>query len=271
VTTITHERLAARAAKDAGMDRQHQWYLTLQFALKDFKIRYTHSVLGYAWSVVNPLVFAVLYYLVFSVFIRFDVPHYAAYLILGIVMWNFFSEGTSNGIGSLLAQSAIVTKVSLPRHLVVYAAILNALFTFAITLIVLAIVLRLTGLQLTWSALAFPLIVVDLVCITLGVSLLLSPLHVRYHDIGYLWGVAMQIGFWLTPIVYHDLMLPARWRWLLRFNPIARIVGHSRDALIYGTPPDWSALARTTAISITVLLVGSLAFRRMQARLVEYF
>jgi len=97
------------------------WQLILQFALKDFKIRYTHSVLGYAWSVLNPLVFALIYYFVFSVFVRFDVPNYPGFLLIGIVLWSFFSEGSSNGVTSLLARSAILTKVSMPRHVVVFA------------------------------------------------------------------------------------------------------------------------------------------------------
>src|SRR5437879_6697885 len=104
------------------MDRQH-WYLIVQLALKDFKIRYTHSVLGYTWSVLNPLIFSVVYYLVFSVFMRFGIPNYPGYLLLGIVLWNFFAEGTSHGVGSLLAQRAIITKVAIPRQVIVLAAV----------------------------------------------------------------------------------------------------------------------------------------------------
>src|SRR5689334_25049306 len=110
--------------------------LMLLFALKDFKIRYTHSLLGYAWSVLNPLVFSLIYFLVFSVFIRFDVPNYPGYLLLGIVLWSFFSEGSSNGVGSLLARAGILSKVALGRHIVVFAAIVNALLTLAISLVI---------------------------------------------------------------------------------------------------------------------------------------
>ena len=248
-----------------------RWYLTRQFALKDFKIRYTSTALGYAWSVLNPLVFALLYYLVFSIFARFDIPNYPAYLILGVVLWNFFSEATANGIASLLAQSSIVTKVALPRDVIVYAAILNAMLTLAITLGAMAVVLALSHIPLTWAALGFPIVLVDLVVLALGVALLLAPLHVRFHDVGYLWGIALQIGFWLTPIIYHDLMLPPRWRRLMRFNPMARLIGHGRDALILNHAPDWDALARTTVMVLAILGVGMFSFRRLQARLVEYY
>jgi ABC-type polysaccharide/polyol phosphate export permease len=119
--------------------------------------------------------------------------------------------------------------------------------------------------------LAFPLMLVDLVVLTLGVALLLSPLHVRYHDVGYLWGIFVQIGFWLTPVIYWERIVPDRWRWLLQYNPMARIIEHSRQAVIYGIWPDWAAMARTTAMATFVLLVGALVFQRLQARVVEYF
>ena len=124
---------------------QHSWHLIVQFALKDFKIRYTHSVLGYAWSVLNRSSSSLIYYFVFSIFIRFDVPNYPGFLLLGIVLWNFFSEGTTNGVASLLARGAILTKVAMPRQVVVYAAVLNALLTFAINLRHPAVLLWITG------------------------------------------------------------------------------------------------------------------------------
>ena len=245
--------------------------LMLLFALKDFKIRYTHSLLGYAWSVLNPLVFSVIYYLVFSVFIRFDVPNYPGYLLLGIVLWSFFAEGSANGVGSLLARANILGKVNMPRYVVVFAAVLNALMTFAIGLVILGIVLAVTGTPPSWSLLAFPLLLADLVLITLGVSLLLAPLHVRYHDVGYLWGIAVQIGFWLTPIIYDDKMIPARWHWLIVYNPLARIVLYSRQVVIYGAWPDWIGVAKTSIVAIALLVAGWSAFQRLQVRIVEHF
>lgn len=252
------------------MDRRY-WHLTVQLALKDFKIRYTHSALGYAWSVVNPLVFSLVYFLVFSVFIRFDVPFYAAYLLLGIVLWTFFADGSTHGVGSLLARAHLVTKVAFPRQVIVYAAVLNALLAFAISLLVLAVLLHLSGTPTRWSVLAFPILLLDLVVLTLGVSLLLAPLHVRYRDVGYLWSVAVQIGFWLTPVIYRENVVPEGWRWLLQYNPMARIIEQSRQVVILGQWPDWAAVGRTTLMVTLVLVVGALSFHRLQARLVEHY
>jgi len=252
------------------MDRRDR-DLTLQFALRDFKIRYTNSALGYAWSVLNPLLFTLIYFLVFSTFIRFNVPNYPGHLLLGIVIWNFFAEGSGNGVASLLARAGLLSKASIRREIVVYAAVLHAFLTFVINPLVLAGVLYLTGTPAHWSALLFPLLLADLVALTLGVALLLSPLHVRFHDVGYLWGILLQVGFWLTPIIYMEPMMPTRWRWLVRYNPMARIVEQSRQAIIYGEWPDALALVRTSVIALVILGVGWAVFRRLQARVVEYF
>src|SRR5262249_6579295 len=148
----------------------------------------------------------------------------------------------------------IVTKVALPRYVVVVAAILNALMTFAISLLILAILLWATGTPPHPTLAVFPVLLVDLVLLTAGISLLLAPLHVRFHDVGYLWSVAIQIGFWLTPIIYHDTMIPERWHWLLTYNPMARIILYSREVVIYGHWPELVGVAKTTIAAACVLI-----------------
>lgn len=254
-----------------GRGRNSYASLIVQFALKDFKIRYTHSVLGYAWSVLNPLMFFCIYYVVFSFFMRLDVPNYPGFLLLGVVLWNFFSEGTSNGAGALLARAELLTKAVLPREVIVYSALLSAGLTFVINLFVFMIILRLTGTQLHLTAICFPLLLIDLVLLTLGTSLFLAPLYVRFRDVGYLWGIVLQVGFWLTPIIYLDLMMPQKWRWLVWVNPMGRIIGDSRRALIYGWWPGGRGLLITTAISVGVCILGFRVFRKLQARVVEHF
>jgi lipopolysaccharide transport system permease protein len=253
-----------------GRGRSSHAWLVLQFALKDFKIRYTHSTLGYAWSVLNPLLFFLIYYFVFTTFVRLDVPNYEGFLLLGVALWNFYSEGTTNGASSLLARADLLTKTVVPRQIMVYAALMSASLTFVINLGVLMLVLAVTGTPIALPAILFPLLLVDLVLLTLGTAMLLAPLYVRYRDVGYLWNIALQIGFWLTPIIYLDVMMPERWRWIVWVNPVGRIIGDSRRALIYGWWPGARGLLLTTAMSIAVCALGYVVFRRMQNRLVEH-
>jgi ABC-type polysaccharide/polyol phosphate export permease len=162
-----------------------------------------------------------------------------------VALWNFFSEGTATGAGSLLSRAELLTKTVLPREVMVYSALLSAGLTFVINLAVLAVLLRITGTPLTLPAITFPLLLIDLVLLTLGTSLFLAPLYVRYRDVGYLWIV-----------------------WV---NPVGRIIGDSRRALIYGWWPGARGLLITTAMSIAVCLLGYRVFRRLQHRLVEHF
>ena len=157
------------------------------------------------------------------------------------------------------------------RQVIVYAALLSVALTFVINLIVLMLLIRVTGTTLTAPAICFPLLLVDLVLLTLGTSLFLAPLYVRYRDVGYLWSIVLQMGFWLTPIIYLDLMIPTNWRWIVWVNPVARIIGDSRRALIYGLWPGVRGLLLTTLMSIAVCLLGYWQFRRRQARVVEHF
>lgn len=248
-----------------------QAWLVLQFALKDFKIRYTSSALGYTWSIINPLMFFLLYYVVFSVFMHFPIENYTGFLLLGVVLWNFFSEGSTNGTASLLARADILSKMVLPRQVVVYSALLSAGLTFVINLLVLLVVLWVSGTRLATPAICFPLLLFDLLALTVGISLLLAPLFVRFRDVGYLWGIGLQAGFWVTPIIYSELMIPPGWQWLFWCNPVARIISDSRRALLYGLWPGGRGLLLTTTVSVALLLVGFAVFRRMQARIVEYF
>jgi ABC-type polysaccharide/polyol phosphate export permease len=254
-----------------GLLDRRAWFLIAQFAAKDFKIRYSHAVLGYVWSVLNPLLFSVIYYVVFTRFMEFQVIGYAGYLLLGMMLWNFFADGSSHGSTALLARAGIVTKIPLPRQLIVYAAVLNAFITFAINLVVLGVLLWILGMRLHWPAVTFVIAIVDIVLLTLGMSLMLAPLHVRFRDVGHLWGVMLQLGFWFTPVIYQDTMVPERWRWFIDYNPMARILAHSREALIWGTWTSLPMILTTTAFAALVMVAGTLVFRRFEARLVEYY
>lgn len=244
--------------------------LILQFALKDFKIRYTHSVLGYTWSVINPVIFFGLYYIVATRFLNVAIPKYPAFLLLSVVLWNFFFEGSSRGVGSLLARADVLSKMVMPREVVVYSALLSAGLTFVINLLVLVVLLRITGTELTPAAVFFPILLADMVALTLGVSLLLAPIYVRFHDIGYLWNIVLQVGFWMTPILYSELNVPEDWRWIVWFNPVARILVDSRRSLVYGQFPGTQGFIITTLYSFGILIVGFIVFKRLQARVADY-
>lgn len=277
MTSVSERRGAVPAIEQPWVDpstrsRQRSNYasLILQFALKDFKIRYTHSVLGYTWSVINPVIFFGLYYVVATNFLNVDIPKYPAFLLLSVVLWNFFFEGSSRGVGSLLARADVLSKMVMPREVVVYSALLSAGLTFVINLVVLVFLLRITGTEMTIAAVFFPVLLADMIALTLGISLFLAPIYVRFHDIGYLWNIVLQVGFWLTPILYSELNVPENWRWIVWFNPVARIIVDSRRSLVYGQFPGTQGFIITTLYSFGILILGIIVFKRLQAKVADY-
>jgi len=245
-------------------------WLLVQIAIKDFKMRYTHSFLGYAWSIVSPLSFFVIYYTVFTRFMDVRIGNYAGFLLLGMILWNFFHEATTNGTNSLLVRGDLLKNVPVPRELLVYASLLNSSITFMINLAIFFVALFVTGHGVKAPAICFPLLVVDHLLITSGMALMLSTLFVRFRDIGYLWALCLQIGFWLTPVVYLDLMMPKDWLWIVTVNPVGRIIRDSHRVLVYGAWPGPRGLVITTVIAIVIFATGRTVFRRLQDRLAEH-
>ena len=251
-----------------GRGRSSHAWLVLQFALKDFKIRYTHSTLGYAWSVLNPLLFFLIYYFVFTTFMRLDVPNYPGFLLLGVALWNFYSEGTTNGASSLLARADLLTKTVVPRQIMVYAALMSAALTFVINLAVLLVVLEVTGTPIGLPALLFPVLLVDLVLLTLGTALLLAPLYVRYRDIGLAMPVLMQVWLFASPVLYPleavRHALPGPLYRLYTLNPMAGVIDTFRRAVILHQAPDYAAFGIAVAVAALLLPAAYVYFTYAQ-------
>ena len=208
-----------------------------QLVITDFKLRYKGSVLGYLWTLLRPLALFAVLYVVFVSFLRFgdNIPHYPVYLLLGVVLWNYFVEVTVNGVTSIVGKGDLMRKLAFPRYVVVIAGSVSALINLAINLLVVVAFVLLNGVDLTWSVVWLPLIVFELFVLALGMSFLLSALYVRFRDINYVWEVLMQAGFYLTPILYPLSMVEQFSEFagkLLLLNPMAQIIQDARYALV---------------------------------------
>jgi ABC-2 type transport system permease protein len=211
-------------------------YLSLLRALaaSDFKLKYQGSVLGYGWSLMKPLVMFAVLYVVFTKFIRLggSVPYYPVYLLLGIVLWNYFTEATVLGLTSVVDRGHLIRKVYFPRLIVVVAAGITALITLLLNLAVVAVFIVFSGAPVRPTLVLFPLLLVELTLLSLGCSLLLSALYVRFRDFRHVWDLALQILFYATPIIYPLTLVPAAWRPLVAISPITQVIEDVRFALI---------------------------------------
>ena len=224
-------------------------------AVTDFKLRYHGSYLGYLWTLLKPLALFGVLYVVFSVFINIQIQHYQLFLLLGIILWNYFAEATQIGVSALASKAGIIKKIYFPRVLIVLAANVSSFIGLFFNLCIFFLFSLLAGVIPSAFALWFFLMLILLLfLLTYGLSLLLSALYIVIKDINQVWEVLLQMGFWLTPIVYTISIVPAQYQQLLFLNPMTGIIQYARGLLIEGTYPPLQGL---TILVVTVVIVNA--------------
>ncbi|HEY4963515.1 MAG TPA: ABC transporter permease [Candidatus Saccharimonadales bacterium] len=209
--------------------------LVSELVRTDFKLRYQGSVLGYAWSLLRPLLIFVILYVVFVKFLKLGngIPHYPVYLLLGIVMWNFFVELTSQGLGSIVGRGDLIRKIRIPRWIIIFSSSLSAVINLGLNLIVITVFMAINHVDIGWSILWIPLILIEVYIFGLGLSFFLSAAFVMFRDLSYIWEVLLQAGFYLTPILYPlSRITNVSFQKLIMLNPMAQTIQAGRYVLI---------------------------------------
>jgi ABC-2 type transport system permease protein len=246
-------------------------YLMQQFTVTDFKLRYSHSVLGYIWSLLKPLMMFGVLYIVFSVFMRFgNVEHYRIYLLSGILLWTFFAETTSSGMLSILNKSSLLNKVSFPRIIIPVSSTLTNALSLIINMIVLAFFMSVSKVEVGYSAFFSVVILVELIIISLGISFFLCSLYLKFRDLDHLWAVVLQLGFWGTPIIYPIEIVPAKYQIIFKLNPMARLIHDFRMVIVLGQLPGLKTILLNFIMVIAILFFGYFIFIKRQKFFAEW-
>lgn len=201
----------------------------------DFKLRYQGSALGYAWSLLRPLLLFVILYVVFVKFLKFGagVPHFPVYLLLGIVIWNFFNEMTVQSLGSIVGRGDLIRKIRIPRWIIVLSSSISALINLFLNLLVIAVFMAVNHVDVMRTILWLPLILAEVYLFSLGLSFYLAAAFVKFRDINYIWEVILQAGFYLTPILYPLSRIPnLTFQKLLLINPLGQAIQDARYSAI---------------------------------------
>lgn len=245
-------------------------FLIRQLVSRDFKTKYKRSVLGMLWSFLNPLLMMTVQYFVFSTLFRNDIPNYPAYLLIGIVSFNFFSEACSLSLTSVLQNANLLTKVYMPKYIYPLTRVISSLVNFAISLLPLVIVCALTGVRFHRSALLAFFFWGCLLIFALGLGLLLSASMVFFRDTQFLWGILSMIWMYATPLFYPETILPESVLGLLNFNPLYHFIGNARTCILSGVSPEPVFYFRALLMALAMLAVGSLVFKKVQDKFVLY-
>lgn len=201
----------------------------------DFKLRYQGSALGYAWSLLRPLLLFVILYIVFVKFLKITagIPHAPVYLLLGIVIWNFFNEMTVQSLGSIVGRGELIRKIRIPRWIIVLSSSLSALINLALNLVVIVIFMAINHVDIMRTILWLPLILLEVYVLALGLSMFLSAAFVKFRDINYIWEVILQAGFYLTPILYPLSRIPnLTFQKFIMLNPMGQAIQDARYATV---------------------------------------
>lgn len=233
---------------------------------RDFKIKYRRSVLGIAWSVLNPLLTMIVLTNVFKLLLRIDVPNFATYYIMGYSIWNFFSESTSLSLNSILGAASLIKKVYIPKYMFPLEKALFSLVNFLFSMIAVFAVMMIQGVFPTWTSLLFPIPVIYCFIFSCGMCLILSAITVYFRDVAHFYSVLLSLWVYLTPILYPITIAeghPLIYR-IIKLNPLTHYVEYFRAVMMYNTIPSLTENAICLGMSVVVFGIGCLIFNKAQ-------
>jgi lipopolysaccharide transport system permease protein len=251
-----------------ALDLSNLWsYRELLYFLtwRDVKVRYKQTALGVAWAVLQPLFTMLIFSLFFGRLagVPSDGVAYPLFAFAGLLPWIFFSNAVTNSGNSLVGSANLITKVYFPRLLVPGAAVGAGLVDLLLGFALLAGLMVYYDARPGWTLVLLPVLVILLVLLALGVGLLMSALNVKYRDIRYALPFVIQLWMFVSPVIYPASFVPARWQWIMWLNPLAGIVEGFRAAL-FGRAVPWTMLGVSAALTLGLLGVAAVVFRRLE-------
>jgi lipopolysaccharide transport system permease protein len=248
-------------------------HLAMLLAWRHIKARYKQTVFGLLWAVIVP----VAYTLIFVVFFRLipaqpvgNLP-YVPSVFAGMILWQLFTRGVSEGATSLTANASLITKVYFPRIILPLAAVLSAIFDVLVSFVLLAGVFVWFGIPIQPQMLLAPLFVLQVVMIVIALSLWLSAIDGMFRDLRHALPLVLQLGMFVSPVAYTTAaIVPQKWTWLYEYNPLVGPLDGFRWALLQGAPAvSASAEAKSLAITAVLLVIGLVFFARMERTIVD--
>jgi ABC-type polysaccharide/polyol phosphate export permease len=248
--------------------------LTLTLAERDLRVRYKQAVLGVAWAVIAPVVMMVAFTVLFNRFAKVNTggAPYALFSYMGLLPWTFFSNSVSNGGLSLVTNSELLNKLYCPREVFPIAAIADSIVDALIAACVLALLFPITGFAPKAQVYYLPLFLIVLSTFTLGVTLAISSVVVYARDLRLVLPLAIQVGLFVTPVVYGAGSISSSKAFLLVYsalNPLVPVIDGMRDTVLQGVAPNWASLGVGAASALLYLSGGFLLFKRLETGMAD--
>lgn len=252
----------------AGVVR-YRWLL-YELVLRDVRLRYRSSILGFTWTLLNPVVFMLLYALVFSVYLKIRIPNFPLYLLAGLIPWNWFAGALPAATTAIPDGRMYVGKTVFPIELLVLVPVLSNAVNFLLSLALLIPFVPLLGGHVSAAIVALPIVIVSELLLLAGFSFLLATFNTFYRDLQQLVTYFLSALFFLTPIFYTDDSVPHRLAFLVKYSPFAAMIHIYHDILYRGVFPSFRENAFVAGCSVIALLIGIACFDRYRDHFGDY-
>ena len=251
---------AIREIRELARHRNLLWNLVR----RDLTVRYKRSVIGFFWTMLNPLLLMIILTVVFSTLFRFEgVDNYPTYFLSSYLVFGFFAQTTNQSMESLAWNGALMKRVRVPKSIFAVSTTLSGLVNLALAYIPLFIIMIATGAPICVTVLYLPIAFLLIGMFTLGVSLLLSAVAVYFEDVQHMYQVATVGLMYMTPIIYPIGIVPIKWLWVIRANPLTHLFKLARDPVYGCTLPGQHVIVASMAAAIIALVVGWVVFHRL--------
>ncbi len=245
-------------------------YVFKELVFTDFKLKYKSPIFGYTWSIINPLIILLTLYIVFSFIMNISYPNYQLFLLIGIIIWNFFKDATDMALNSLQDKEHLIKKLNISPLTYVISAVLTSFLNLLINLIIFVLMVFLLKVNINFYSVLYSIFyLLILVISTFSISLIITGIYLKFRDIKQTWSVITHIWFWLTPIFYSEQQIPLNIRKFYMVNPLARLINHFRDIFLFDfiSPPEQTMI--TIILCFAIFLVGILIYRNQHIKFSE--
>ena len=231
---------------------------------RDIKTKYRKSILGVFWTILNPLFMMIVLSVVFSNLFKFDIEYFPVYLLSGQLIFNFFSEATTNAMGAIIANGPLIKKVYVPKYMFVLSRIFSSSINLLASFTAMIFVMLAMRVELHYTVLLAPIPLFFIVFFSLGVGLILAAVTVKFRDIMHLYSVFVTALMYLTPVIYPMSIIPEWLKKIVLLNPITNILMMFRDVMLNNTPPSLESVLLATIEVIVVMVLGLYVFYKRQ-------
>jgi lipopolysaccharide transport system permease protein len=253
---------------DLNIGELWQYRELLYFLIwREVKVRYKQTLIGASWAIIQPLMTMVILTIIFGKFAKMpsDGLPYPVFAYAALLPWGLFSQALTRSGGSLVSNASLVTKVYFPRLIIPMAAALVPTVDFVVSFVILVGMMLWYGITPTWiGIIALPFLLLLTILTALAVSLWLSPLNVRYRDVGHTLPFISQFWMYASPVVYSVSLVPEKWQFLYKLNPMVGVIEGFRWVLLGKGSPDLLAIITSTVIVLVVTMTGIIFFQKME-------